>query len=300
MALRILTEASGSLVSGYLIKAVKGANCIAVASDIDPDCYGRYLADEFIQMPLKSDSELWDKIIAALVEQKVDIVIPSFDEMVLGWSLRKDLLLEKGIQVIVSEPKVIEIFQDKWLTYHFFTKNGIPTPNTSLEQIYPLVKPRNGRGAKGVQIATQPVDMTGMISQEFIKGTEYTIDVFCDKFSNPIYIVPRKRMNIKEGKSTSGIVVYHEDIIHWVKKICERTSFIGPINIQCIETESRDLKFIEVNPRIAGGMALGFAATENWIKLMVDHFVYGKEIKPVQVKYGLKMMRYYNEIFTFE
>jgi len=297
--MRILTEASGSLTSSYIIKAIKEASHIAIASDIISDVAGRFLADGFILMPSKNDPNLWDKVLKILIEEKVDMVIPSLDEMLLGWSQRKKGFCEHGIQIILSKKETIHIFQDKWLTYKFFIKNGIPTPKTSLEQTYPLVKPRKGRGAAGVRIASNPIDMSGMISQEEIKGEEYTIDVFCDKNSYPVYIVPRKRLSIKDGKSTAGLVVDHHEIIRWVQKICEAAHFLGPINIQCF-VNGKDIRFTEINSRIAGGMTLGFAATENWINLIVEHFIENKSIHPKPIQYGMRMLRYYAEIFVPE
>ncbi|ATW25680.1 ATP-grasp domain-containing protein [Candidatus Formimonas warabiya] len=298
MTLNILTEASGSLTSAYLIKAVQEAGYRAVASDINPDCAGRYLADDFILMPSKNDINLWEKVVPALAQRKVNLVIPSLDETMLGWAERKKELKKLGIHVVISEESTVKIFQDKWLTYRFFLEKGIPTPKTSLEQQYPLVKPRQGRGAVGVVVTSDSVNMEGMISQEVIEGEEYTIDVFCDKISNPIYIVPRKRQGVKDGKSTGGIVVKQVEIISWVEKICKSISFIGPINLQCFVCKDETIKFTEINPRVAGGMALGFAATENWINLIVDHFFYDKDIKPKPIKFGMKMMRYYAEVFV--
>jgi carbamoyl-phosphate synthase large subunit len=44
-------------------------------------------------------------------------------------------------------------------------------------------------------------------------------------------------------------------------------------------------------------MALGFAATENWINLIVKNLVEGIPITPIKVRNGLRMERYYDEIF---
>ena len=297
--LKILTEASGSLTSGYLIKAINEVGYHAIASDVDENIASKYLASSFIKMPNVKDGDLWTKTEELLFHHKVNVVIPSLDETLLEWALRKEYFFKKVSHVIISRPDTIRIFQDKWLTYQFCMENDIPTPKTSLEQIYPLIKPRLGRGSQGIQLTEKPIEMTGMISQEYISGKEYTVDVLCDQSSNPVYIVPRLRLNVKEGKSVYGITVYHEKIIQYVKKICGIISFQGPINIQFMENDNDDIKLIEINPRIAGGMALGFAATENWISLIVNHFIYQKKIEPKQIKYGLKMMRYYEEIFTF-
>ena len=55
---RILTEASGSLTAGYLLRSVRDAGHVSVASDINPDCFGRALADDFMPMPRADDPGL--------------------------------------------------------------------------------------------------------------------------------------------------------------------------------------------------------------------------------------------------
>jgi len=300
--MRVLVEASGSLTSGYLIRSIQEAGFNVVASDITEDCFGKYLSDDFIKMPKIAEESSWEKTLDLVFNNNIQVVIPSLDETLQEWAKSKEMLLQNNIHVIISDSSTVEIFIDKWKTFLFFEKHGIPTPETSLECKYPVIKPRRGRGSAGIFIAeeNEDVNMDGNISQQFIRGTEYTVDVFCDFNNKPVYIVPRKRINVKEGKSTSGIAVKHSEIEKYVRIICSSIPFIGPINIQCFEEENGDLKFIEINPRIAGGMALGFAATENWISLISSNLIHNEPIKPVEVKYGLKMMRYYHEVFTLE
>ena len=103
---------------------------------------------------------------------------------------------------------------------------------------------------------------------------------------------------MKDGKSTVGVVERHEGIEHWVRSICKRLPFVGPINLQCFVLPDGTIKFVEINPRIAGGMALGFAATENWIDLIVRNMLYGQSLSPKPVFDGLEMRRYYAEVFV--
>ncbi|HSH65694.1 MAG TPA: ATP-grasp domain-containing protein [Bacteroidia bacterium] len=297
--MNVLLEACGSLTSAYLIKAIKDAGHTVVASDI-AECAASYTAHEFITMPGYQEPDLWEQIEKHLLEKGVNLIIPSFDETLIGWSERKEYFLKKNIHVILSDLQSIAICQDKWKTYHFFKSNGIPTPETSLEYVHPLVKPRQGRGGKDIRIgaAAKDVKMEGMISQELLHGEEYTIDVFCNHEHVPVYIIPRKRLQVKDGKSLNGITVNHPEIIKWVRKICSSARFIGPINIQCFVNSANEVKFTEINPRVAGGMALGFAASENWIRLIIDHLIEKKEIEIKPVIYGLKMFRYYDEVFV--
>ena len=300
--MNILIEATGSLTSNYLIKAIQDAGHKAIGSDITNFNHGYLLCDDFIVMPKCGDKELWQKIENSLLEKKIDIVIPSFDETLVEWEKRKDYFAKLKINIIISELHTINKFQDKWETYKFFEEIGVKTPKTSLEAIFPIIKPRLGRGGKGIfeNDFNKLINMTDMISQEKIVGEEYTVDCLFDLNGKPIYIVPRIRIYIRDGKSTKGQVVRNEKINELIIKISKNIRFLGPINFQLFKINNGELVMIEVNPRIAGGMALGIAATENWISIIIDNIVlgkpiYNKSIKPI--KYGLRMVRYYEECF---
>ena len=298
--MKILSEACGSLTAGYIIRNIQKAGYKSVATDMSEECFGKHLADEFYAVPSAADKNSPEFLKNLVIEKNIDMVIPTLDDGLLSWAKMKEELAEKGISVAISDTDTLSVFLDKWETYLFFEKNGIPTPKTSLKQEYKLVKPRNGRGGSGIIITDEPVDMDGNISQELLSGTEVTIDVLCDLNGKPVYIVPRIRLGVKEGKATAGQVIENSKIDEYVKKICSSIRFIGPINIQCFIAENGDISFTEINPRLGGGSVLGMAATENWIPLMVKMFYEKENIKPAaDVKYGLKMGRFYDEVFYF-
>ncbi len=297
MKKRILTEASGSLVSAYLIKAIKDSGNVSIASDINKNNHGFCLADDFIEMPSCDDPKLWSKIEKKLIESEVDMVIPSFDETLMGWSERKEYFYKKGINILISHTDSLEIYLDKYEAYKFCNLHEIPTPKTSISQKYKIVKPRFGRGGSDIYIGNEKQDMNNMISQEYIKGIEYTVDCLFNKNGEPIYIIPRQRIDVKDGKSTKGIVKRHNKIEKLIKKMSKEATLVGPINFQFIETDDDLLYFLEVNPRIAGGMALGIAASENWINPIIDNFINNIPIIPKPIRYNLKMYRYYAESY---
>ena len=45
------------------------------------------------------------------------------------------------------------------------------------------------------------------IFQEYLPGQEYTIDVLCDIESNPLIVIPRKRLQTKAGISSKGEII---------------------------------------------------------------------------------------------
>lgn len=295
--MRFLVEAAGSMVAPGLIGMIKESGNTCIASDANPQSIGRFLADDFCLVPLAYDESYISCVLDLLIKKKVEIVLPTLDDGLLKWSSVRNRLHDINVTLAISDHETLSTCLDKWKTYGFFTDNGIPTPRTSLKQEYVLVKPRNGRGGAGIQITETPVDMTGMISQELLIGTEYTVDVFCDIDHEPVYIVPRKRIGVKEGKSTAGEVVYRPDIVEIINKICKKIPFTGIINFQCFDT-AEGIKMTEINPRYGGGTVLGMKATENWIPLTIETFCHGKKVSTAkEVDYGLKMGRYYAEVF---
>src|SRR5688572_5981477 len=95
---RILTEASGSLTAGYLIKSIQAAGHTCVGSDIDARSFGAALADEFVVMPRANDPQLWQVVERILAEREIDVVIPSLDETLVGWAERKKHFADRGVQ----------------------------------------------------------------------------------------------------------------------------------------------------------------------------------------------------------
>lgn len=151
--LKILTEASGSLTSSYLAKAIRDAGHIVCGSDIND--FNAAFYDDFILMPKANDPKLWDKTLALLKTHHIDIVIPTLDESLLGWSERVEFFAQHRILALISPPHTISTFIDKWKTYEFFTTHNIPTPNTALYQPRRILKPRYGRGGSGMEFLQQ-------------------------------------------------------------------------------------------------------------------------------------------------
>ena len=131
--MNILIEASGSLTSGYIIKAIKDSGNRVIGSDISDFNHAKVMCDDFIIMPKHNDKNLWKKISKLLDDYNIDIVLPSFDETLLGWSERVNFFRTKNIRVIISPIETIKTFQDKWLAFRFFKNLRILTPESSLK-----------------------------------------------------------------------------------------------------------------------------------------------------------------------
>ena len=291
-----LFEASGSLASIGILIAAKEAGYKVVASDSDALSVGRHFSDAFHVVPETRDPNLWQALEAVVKREKVSLVIPSLDESLMLWDENREALRSQGIHVCLSSRAAIETFSDKWRAFEFFRQHNFPTPKTSLTQDYDVIKPRIGRGSRGVHLSDGPTDMEGRISQEFCHGQEFTVDILCDGQGRPVYIVPRRRERILEGKSIVSIVDVNPQIVALCERICAVMDFCGPINIQIFLDEGPTI--IEINPRLASGAVLAFAATENWIPLM-HRIAMGEVVCATgEVQNGLRMERYFSEHYT--
>lgn len=294
---RILTEGVGSPAWATFLPFFRGAGASVVALDIDPQASGLYLADTGLLVPRYSDPACFEALARICREQRITLVLPSIHEGLLGWARRRDEFARDGVFVAISPSETIALCEDKWRTYEFFRDCGVPTPGTSLGPDFALLKPRVGRGGAGIRHLApgeQPA-MAGCLTQEFLVGQEYSVDALCDLDGQPLYVVPRQRVAVESGLSVRGRVVEHPVIAAHVRTLLAAARFVGPVNVQCFDT-ANGVFFTEINPRIAGGMSLSMAATENWFAVLL-RLLAAEEVTPGPVAYGLTMMRHYTDCF---
>jgi len=298
--MNVLIDGVGSPIWGTLKPFLEIVADKIIGIDITPYSCGLYLFNKGYLVPPYSQKDCFDYILDILKKENIDIVLPIVHEGLPLWANRMALLKKLGIFVFLSPISTIDICNDKWKTFEFFRKNKIKTPATSLKHEFCFLKPRFGRGGAGIRHIPlgESVNMEGYISQQFIEGQEYSVDVFCDIEGNALCIVPRKRVQITSGISTVGQVVKDIEIESQVKQILSFMKFLGPINIQCFKN-SFGIYFIEINSRLAGGMSLSMHATCNWFKTIYK-IIKKEQVHSMNVNYGLIMMRYFSEIVISE
>lgn len=301
MTYTIMTEASGSLVSTSFIKALKFYSHKVIATDSSYSCAAENLADGFYQVPPANHQDSQTCLFNIIQKEKVNFVFPTLDESLIRWVESKDNLSQQDVHIVVSSKETLETCLDKWKTYEFFKAHDIPTPDTSLSPQFDLIKPRQGRGSKGIfyqsTAGTHTFKKETHISQSPIRGLESTIDIVCDINGNPCSIVVRSRDRIIDGKAVKSTVTDRPDLIQFSKIICENLKFFGPVNFQVITDLSGTPYFIEMNPRLAGGAALSIEATGNWTDKFLQHVITGEELKINEPQIGLKMERHYADFF---
>ncbi len=293
-----------------LSKISKGGS--VVTTDANPLSPGLYLTDRHYIVPLSNSPSYEEAILKICHDEKISLIVPTIDEELPFFGEHREEFRKKGINVLVSNDKTGRICNDKYMTYHFFLENNIPTPKTWIKSevdpsalSYPLfIKPRCGRGSVQAFPVRDEKELRFFmdyvhdpIVQPFLQGREFTIDVFCDQDSRCLSVVPRERLWIRAGVCDKGRTVKDRRLMDYAVKIAEKLSIIGPANIQC-KVDNDNIMFFEVNPRFSGAIQLTMEAGADFPLYAVKIFN-GQQLEPMigEFKDGLTMLSYEESLY---
>lgn len=257
-------------------------NSKVIAADAQPLAPALYHADEAIILPKISASNYKDELSKAIQKYEIDLVIPTIDpELPVLADLREELEAETNTKIMVAEPWVTKICNDKVLTQEHVLKNGllapaILEPSEIQMQSFPLIlKPRAGSSSIGVNIVSSLDELEYLLPrtqnpmvQQLVYGDEFTADCFSDFNGNVISVVPRLRIATRGGEILKGRIVKDPEVIDAVRKLLESLPMPGHSTVQCFKTE-RGVEFIEVNPRFGGGAPMSIVAGADSCKRLV-------------------------------
>ncbi|MGG7153325.1 ATP-grasp domain-containing protein, partial [Clostridium neonatale] len=176
---------------------------------------------------------------------------------------------------------------DKIKTSEYFTGRNIKNPRVYTkkdidniiynkeESIFPLfIKPSDGMGSRNAfkinsinELCFFKDYIKNGIIQECIEGEEYTVDCLVDFNGNPIYIVPRIRLEVRSGEVVKSRTVKDKFIVDETIQVIEALNklkdekgngAIGPLTIQFFKTDKEEIYLLEINPRFGGGVPLSF------------------------------------------
>jgi len=291
------------------IKSLKMANFGGkiVATDSSPLSAGFFMADNGEVISEANHYSFVDRLFEIVKKFDVKVLMPSSGFDIYPYSENRDKLAETGAYAVVSDRATLEICRDKTLTYQSLSSDNFEVPFTTTDpekiRAFPVIaKPRFGKGSRDILKIEDESDLkyassrfVDMIFQEFLPGTEYTVDVLSDLDKKPLMAVPRVRIQTKGGISTKGKITLNPDLETNCMKIAEHLGIRGPSCIQMKESPEGVIKLIEVNPRLGGGTIFTALAGANFPAMVLD-MVEGKEISPMPKVSEITVIRYFEEI----
>lgn len=295
-----------SYLVNYFKEAVTSLNGKVFAAN-SIATYALKQADAFTLTPQIYSSEYIDYLINYCEKNKITVLISLFDIDLPILAKNKQRFKDAGVDVIVSDPEVIDICNDKWKTYQFLVKNNINTPKTyiSLEKAvqaidskelgYPvIIKPRWGMGSIGIYKvddlnelkvlykkvrneiessylkfeSNADIDQAILI-QQCITSDEYGIEVVNDLQKNYVTTFCKKKLAMRSGETDQAITIEDIKLSLIGKKLSSALGHIGILDSDCLEIND-DFYVLELNARFGGQYPFSHLAGANIPKQIVD------------------------------
>lgn len=318
--MNILITSAGRRVS--LVRAFQNElrkvdkNGKVLASDANPILAAAcHVADEYFKVPKLAQSTYIEFLLDQCKTRSIKLVIPTIDTELLLLARNKDLFEKNNINILISSIDFIEKCRNKRVIHDFFSSKKINVAKEFDKKNYVLpmfIKPYDGSRSVDTYLIKNKEDLQDyhfenekLMFLEYLDHEvydEFTCDLYYDITHNLRCIVPRKRLEVRDGEVNKGLTKRNH-LVPFLKKNLEYIDgAIGCLTAQFfVHKENSDKIYgIEINPRFGGGYPLSYLAGANFPKWIIQEHLLGKEIEPQFDSWedNLLMIRYDDEILV--
>ncbi|MDP3396783.1 MAG: ATP-grasp domain-containing protein [Methanoregula sp.] len=316
----LISPAGGQAISG-IIEYFKKNGYAVTGIDSNPNAIGKFFCDRFCTVPRVQDSGYREAVLDIVSGENIDLFISWLDPEIQFWNelFFRDKIPEsvKGCFAL-NFRRDLQFLYDKYSLCKLLEKNAVRTPETKLlSSLNPdrdgktslpfpvVVKPRIGFGSREMYIAKTHEDLSchfrkliqcnvspeNFLIQEFIPGTEYTIDFFATggQIDN---LVVRNRLE-QRGVSLRGEIIFDDTIETIVRKTCKVLELDGLNNLQLIKKENTCF-VTDINLRPSGTIIFSIEAGIDMLRNVMERSQ-GMEITRFGKPRSLRMIRYLRE-----
>jgi carbamoyl-phosphate synthase large subunit len=317
LPMKILVTGAGALLGQGIVKAIRQSTLDARIATADPNplSAGLFWADEAYLIAMADAPDYLDRLGKVLATAQPDIVIPGTDvELPIMAAHRERIEEQFGTRVLVSDPRVVAIADDKYLTFEFLNDGGfappasaLPEDNEALNRLidavgFPLVvKPRIGARSIGVGVVSTRHELNeavgdrrGLVVQECVGGDdeEYTASVIVFDGEPQASIVMRR--DLRDGNTYRAFCGSYPDLNRQVKELGATLRPYGPANFQFrLDSEGRARVF-EINGRFSGTTPLRALVGFNEVEMCIRHILYDEPIVEAEAREST-ILRYWSE-----
>lgn len=293
----ILVTGIGGNVGQGIIRNIRQShyNCTIIGTNISAMSAGNHLVDIFYEVPYSYDPDYITVMKSIVLNNKVDLIIPSTDFEIYYLSIHES---EFTCKIACSGPKSSEIYLDKYQTFLHHNSYQIPfsascLPSKFVRQFSPAIaKPRKGRGSRGIiKYVTQTDNLSDeeYLIQEMGVGEEITTAVYCSYQTRKLVGLVTMVRSLENGATTYCKVVkdYDEELEKIAISIIEKSDIKGAFNIQSIVKETGEIMPFEINCRISGTNSIRSQFGFQDVIYTIEELLYNKEIKKPEVSCGV-------------
>ena len=301
--IKVLVTGVGAIIGQGIVRSLRMSklNIRITGVDADSRAVGFHFCDDWLVCP-RADSDDFAGWIAETCDQmRIDLVLPGIPQDVEALAAQRHIETETRAKVVLNSPEAIRLGLDKWETFLFLRKHGLPVPTTALAAWitaerarnilgFPcLLKPRRGSASKGIVLVHDADEYdfftkrrSDYIAQRLI-GTdneEYTCGIFGlgDGVCTDAIVMKRKSSSV--SFTAEAVVDDYNDVRKVAIATAEATGAVGPTNIQIRKYNGIPM-VLEINPRISSSTSLRAAFGFNEAEMCIQRFILGEVPHPV-------------------
>ncbi len=200
-----------------------------ISTDVKSDPVGRYLANEFYNVPPPEDKEYINCIKKIVTKENARVIVPQTTREIISLSQHLDELRELDVSVIVSDYTSLKIANDKYLIIKECEKTGVPYPEyflidnendflSALDKLgYPdkkvVVKPRLSNGLRGLRIISNETLTIKEFLEEKPTGVNMDLESILKIFRNGSFpeilvteYLPGDEYSVDVFRNSNGII----------------------------------------------------------------------------------------------
>lgn len=281
----------------YFRQALHGKGQV-FAADSDPTAPALEHADRAFVVPKFSDKGYFDFLGELCGRYDVGLLI-SLNDLELPLLAREKARFEDlGVTVAISRPELVDACLDKWATFKMLSEVRIDTPLTfnslanALDALergilrFPvIVKPRWGTGSIGIEVVRSREELEwaykllvrklnntiladisrrdiehAILIQEFVKGTEYGLDVINDLTGEYVCTFVKKKLAMRAGETDKAVTVDFPELEALGRRLAHLSKHVAIMDCDVLVTPDGRVTVLELNPRFGGGYPFSHVA----------------------------------------
>jgi carbamoyl-phosphate synthase large subunit len=309
---KIAISGVGGGVGQSVIKSLYNTGYSLVGLDGEALGTGLYAVPSSYIIPYANSSDFIPEVLEICRQEKISLFFPGLDAELKPLSAHREAFKAIGTDVVVSEPRIIDMSDNKLLTYQELTKSGINVPFTqdldagTKPEFFPFIIKQKIGGArsKNVFIIKNRAAYDNVIRQigdhaaeyimqEYIDGEEYTCGSI--NLNGECKGVIAMRRILRDGDTYKCFSIRHPAIEETVKNIMNVIRPFGACNVQLRLKDGVPFVF-EINARCSGTTASRALCGFNEPKMIADFLL--KNIEPSYLIKEQTILRYLKELIV--
>ncbi len=314
--MKILVTGAGSLIGHGVLRSLRkipNGNFTIVTADPDHRAAGHWLGDYAIKIPLAKDPAYIEQLVNVTHDLDIDLIFIGTDPELI---LISSNLQKFRAKVVVSQPNVIRLGDDKLQTALFLKDHGFPFPDSAIasnrsevekliERVgFPFIaKPRVGARSAGLMKLNSRDDLdrlphTDYVIQEYLPDQPGEFTAGTMTYDGKCYSQVIFKRDLKEGNTYRAYTYDDAAQSQFLRQLSESIPGVyGPLNFQYRIKNGKPVVF-EINSRFSGTTPLRTAIGVNEVEMALQYAREGKVMPQIQQLHQVAVLRTWSDIIV--